>query len=146
MINNPSELWEEKLNNVFKKKDKTEIEMFLDIVSLILYNNNNQIISGLYSILSLDDFIKVINLLSGETVKFPCKEEVKEAIELALIFYYKNIKGMTSYKDIKALNIIEEKDFSSISIGKKLNKLTSELQEKILNMYLDMENSNETRN
>jgi len=140
MIDDPKELWQQRLNDAFKKKEKNETEKFLDIVSIILYSNETcKDVSDLYSILDLDTFIKVVNLFDGRDIHFPKKDEIKESIELALLFYYKNIQGVTDYKDLKALNIVEEKDFSSISIGKKLIKLNKNLQEKILEAFMDME-------
>jgi len=140
MIENPQELWEKRLNNLFKKKEKTETQKFLDIVSIILYSNDScKDVSDLYSHVGLDTFINVINLFEGRKIEFPTKAEIKDSIELALLFYYKNIQGIENYKDLKSLNIIDEKDFSSISVGKRLNKLSKNLQEKILNLYLEME-------
>lgn len=144
MIENPQELWEKKLNNLFKKQEKTETQKFLDIVSIILYSNEScKDVSELYSQVDLDTFTKVINTFEGRTITFPTKLEIKDSIELALLFYYKNIKGIDSYKDLKTLNIIDEKDFSSISIGKRLNKLSKNLQDKIVDLYLEMESGDE---
>jgi hypothetical protein len=144
MIEEPKNLWEKKLNKLFEKKSETELEKFLNIVSIIIYSNENcKDVSNLFSVIPINDFVKVINVFDGRTVRFPTKEELKEAIELALLFYYKNIKGVTSYKDIKSLNIIDSKDFSSISIGKKLNKLDKKLSEKILNLFLEMEKTDD---
>lgn len=140
MINNPDELWEKRLNNLFQKKTKSEIEKFLDIVSIIVYMNDEcKDIADLYSTVDLDTFVKIVNLFSGRTIHFPEKKEIKDAIELALLYYYKNIKGVQSYKELKTYNIIEEKDFSPISIGKRLNKLSAELQEKILQTFMEIE-------
>lgn len=144
MIENPQELWEKRLNNLFKKKEKTETQKFLDVVSIILYSNETcKDISELYAGVDLDTFIRVVNIFEGRTIQFPTKVDIKEGIELALLFYYKNIKGVDNYKDLKGLNIIDEKDFSSISVGKRLNKLSKTLQDKILDLYLEMENKNE---
>ena len=141
MIDSPDELWEKRLDNIFKRKEKSEIEKFLIIVSIILFNDENcSDISDLFSILNLEEFIKVINLFENRTIEFPSKAEVKEAIELALVYYYKNIRGVDSYKDLKNLHIIDERDFSSKSIGRKTNKLNKKINEKILDIFLGMEN------
>ena len=140
MIEDPNELWEKRLNSLFAKKDKTEVEKFLDIVSIIIYMDDKcKDISDLYSIVDLDNFVKIVNLFSGRTIHFPEKKDIKDSIELALLFYYKNIQKITSYKDLKGLNIIDEKDFSSISIGKRLNKLNEQIQDKLLQAFLELE-------
>ncbi len=140
MISDPMEMWEKRLDDTFRKKEKGEVQKFLDIVSIILYNNDScKDVADLYSVLDLNTFIKIVNLFDGRDITFPTKKEIKESIELALFFYYKNVKGVETYKELKNLNIIDEKDFSPISVGKRLNKLSKELQEKMLESFLDME-------
>jgi len=143
MIENPNEIWEKRLQEAFKKKDKTETQLFLDVVSIILFNNNKaREIGDLYSILKLEDFIKVVSLFENRTIEFPSKREIKEAIELSLFYYYKYIRGIDSYKELKSMNIIDEKEFSSKSIGKKLTKINEKLKEKIFEILMEMENKN----
>ncbi len=143
MIENPNEIWEKRLQEAFKKKDKTETQLFLDVVSIILFNNDKaRELGDLYSILKLEDFIKVVSLFENRTIEFPSKREVKEAIKLSLFYYYKYIRGIDSYKELKAMNIIDEKEFSSKSIGKKLTKINEKLKEKIFEILMEMENKN----
>lgn len=139
MIQKPTEIWEKRLQNIFKRKEKSQTQLFLDIVSVVLFQNEKaREIGDLYSILSLDDFIKVINLFENRTIEFPSKKEIQEAIELSLFYYYKNIRGVESYKDLKEMNIVDEKDFSSRSIGKRLTKLDNELKNKIFEIFKEM--------
>lgn len=141
VVKDPHEIWEKRLNSVFEKKKKTDVDRFLDIVSIIVYLNDTcKDVADLYSIVDLDTFIKLISLFDGRTITFPTKEEIQESIELALFYYYKNIKGIKDYKDLKGLNIIDSKDFSSISIGKKLIKLDKKLNERIMQLFLEMDN------
>jgi hypothetical protein len=143
MIENPNEIWEKRLQEAFKKKDKTETQLFLDVVSIILFNNDKaRELGDLYSILKLEDFIKVVSLFENRTIEFPSKREIKEAIELSLFYYYKYIRGIDSYKELKSMNIIDEKEFSSKSIGKKLTKINEKLKEKIFEILMEMENKN----
>lgn len=139
MIQNPTEVWEKRLQEAFKKKNKDQTQLFLDIVSIVLFQNEKaREIGDLYSILSLEDFIRVINLFENRTIEFPSKREIKDAIELALFYYYKYIRDVKSYKDLKDMNIVDEKDFSSRSIGRKLTKLNSKLQEQMLNIFMEI--------
>lgn len=140
MIQNPTEVWEKRLQETFKKKNKDQTQLFLDIVSIVLFQNEKaREVGDLYSILSLDDFIKVINLFENRTIEFPSKREVKEAIETSLFYYYKYVRGIDSYKELKEMNIIDEKEFSSRSIGRKLTKLNSKMQEEILKILSEIE-------
>lgn len=135
MIKSESELWEKKLNDIFKKKDKTETENFLNLVSMIVYNNvNNEDISRLYSAVDLDNFLKILNLFENRTITFPSKKEIRNSIELALFYYYRNVLGITDYTKLKNLGITGNKDFSSISIGKRLSKLNKDIIDKLNNI------------
>lgn len=141
MIETPTEIWEKRLQNIFKKKEKSQTQLFLDVVSIVLFmNKNSKELGDLFSILKLDDFIKVVSLFENRTIEFPSKKEIQEAIEISLFYYYKNIRGVESYDELKNLNIIEQKDFSSRSIGKKLTKLDKELKEKMLEILKEIEN------
>lgn len=141
MIETPTEIWEKRLQNIFKKKEKSQTQLFLDVVSIVLFmNKNSKELGDLFSILKLDDFIKVVSLFENRTIEFPSKKEIQEAIEISLFYYYKNIRGVESYDELKDLNIIEKKDFSSRSIGKKLTKLDKELKEKMLEILKEIEN------
>ncbi len=135
MITDEKDIWEKRLNNIFRKKEKSETEIFLSVVSMILYNNiKNEDVSRLYSCTDLDTFLKVITLFECRTITFPSKKEIRESIELALVYYYKNVMGVDSYDELKKLNIMDENSFSSISIGKRLSKLSKEIVRKLDNM------------
>jgi len=124
LISEPSDVWEKRLNSLFSENKKTVEQQFLDIVSIILHQSTtNSDLSNLYACLDFNSFIKVIDLFDGRTVTFPEKEELKDAIELALYFYYKEVKGIKSYDKLKKLDIRDDKVFSAISIGRKINNL-----------------------
>jgi len=140
MIQDPLETWQIKLNNIFKYKEKSEVAVFLDIVGMIIHNSDkNTDMSSMYETLDFESFIKMIHLFDGRTVTFPTKEELKESIELALFFYYKNVAGVTSYKDLKKFNLKDGKELNSISMGRKLSKLSREIQEKLKDEFLKFE-------
>ena len=140
MIEKADDLWAERLNRKFSKKSQSEIDKFMNIVSIIIYGNDScKDIADLFSLVGMDTFIKIVNLFNGRDLQFPTKKEIQEAIELALFFYYKNVQGCTNHKDLKLLNIVEEKDFSSISIGKRLLKLEKAMQDKILETFMEID-------
>lgn len=135
MINNESELWQKRLNTIFKKKDQSDTDIFLSIVSMVLYNSeSNEDIARLYSCTDLDTFLKVVALFESRTIEFPSKKEIREAIELSLFYYYRNVLGIKDYSKLKEMGIINEQDFSSISIGKRLSKLNKDIVKKLENM------------
>ena len=141
MIDNPKDVWEKQLDEMFSHKERTSEEKFLNVLSIILYENNkNTDLADLFSTVDFNSFIKVVDLFDGRTISFPTKEEIKDAVELALFFYYKEILGITSYDSLKKLNIREDKDFSSISIGRKINNLKKEIKEEIIDSLKDINN------
>lgn len=118
-----NDVWEQKLTSLFEEKPQKDIDRFLNVVGLILYSRESFTdLSALYNELSLESFSKLINLLGGRTIKFPKKEELREAIELATVFYYRECLGVKDYKKIKDLVPFE---VNSIAVGKKLMNLNS---------------------
>ena len=140
------DLWERKLKDTFKKQTKTEEERFLDVVSMVIYNNvHNTDIAKLYSAVDLETFLLIVNLFEGRTLEFPTKKELRDSIELALFYYYKECLGIRDYEVLRKLDLLQGKDFSSISIGKRLARLNKEVLEKITNMeeVFDFEKEND---
>lgn len=127
-------LWEKKLEDTFKQTPKNETAKFMDIVSMIIYNNvHNEDISQLHSAVDLETFLLITSLFEGRTITFPTKKELKNAITLALFYYYRECLGIKDYSILRKIDILNGEDFSSISIGKRLVKLNKEIIEKLEN-------------
>ncbi len=62
----------------------------------------NLAIVEIYNLLGTEKFTELIELLDGQTVKFPSKEEFKETLITALCFYYRKYLGK-SWTEIKDL-------------------------------------------
>ena len=140
LIKNPTDVWGEKLNKLFYVQEDTVEQKFLNVVSIVLYGDDtNKDLAELFSLVDFDSFIKIINLFDGRTIKFPSKEEIKEAIEIALYYYYKEIKGVKTYQVLKDLNIRDKDDFSSIAIGRKINKIKDIVASNIVDALKEVE-------
>lgn len=64
-------------------------------VSMVIYNNvHNTDIAKLYSAVDLETFLLIVNLFEGRTLEFPTKKELRDSIELALFYYYKECLGI----------------------------------------------------
>jgi hypothetical protein len=140
IINKPIDIWEKRLDELFSHKKENSSQQFLDVLSMIIYQSDNKDLSNLFSILDFDSFLKVISLFDGRTVAFPTKEALKDSVEVALYFYYKEIKGIDSYDKLKSLNIRDSEDFSSRSIGRKINKLKRDINESICDALRRIDN------
>ena len=72
-----------------------------------------------------DEVLKnVINFYDGATLRVPTKEKFKESLLLALLYYLYEIKKLR-WPEIKELLEFDRhfKDYSVISLGKKLIKI-----------------------
>lgn len=109
------------------------MDILLKIVSLIITQNasGNDDLCRLYRVLKLEDFIKVVSIFDGRTVKFFSKDEIDEALVLALCYYYKEIEGK-SWDQIRELIPFE---ISSISFGVKIKNLNSFLRAQIDGLF-----------
>jgi hypothetical protein len=139
MFKKPAEVWEDQMNELFLSKSKEENNRVIEALSIILgmnYGNKNKDIIDLFNLLGLDNFVSVVTLFERRTVTFPSKEEIKESIIFALIFYYRETKGY-SWEEIK--NIVPF-EFSSISYAFKIKNLNSFIIDKLKETLKDTTN------
>ncbi len=139
MFKKPAEVWEDQMNELFLSKSKEENNRVIEALSIVLgmnYGNKNKDIVDLFNLLGLDNFVSVVTLFERRTVTFPSKEEIKEAIIFALIFYYRETKGY-SWEEIK--NIVPF-EFSSISYAFKIKSLNKFIIEKLKETLKDTTN------
>lgn len=90
-------LFQKSVNNIFKKD--TEIDLIEDILKLELYklygeSKKDVPLIEIYKLLGMENFCKLIDLISGKTIKFPTKESFKETIQVAICFFEKNFKNI----------------------------------------------------
>ena len=131
--------WESQLDDLFSKKSDSEIELIFEIVSLIMNNGNSDNVQNLYALLDLENFIRVITLFDGKTVKFPSKQSLKETFIWALCYYYKEIKNL-SWKEIEKLIPYE---ISTISYGIRIKQLNKYIEKEIHNIATELEKLDE---
>lgn len=131
--------WESQLDDLFSKKSDTEIELIFEIVSLIMNNGNSDNVQNLYSLLDLENFIRVVTLFDGKTIKFPSKQSLKETFIWALCYYYKEIKNL-SWKEIEKLIPYE---ISTISYGIRIKQLNKYIEKEIHSIATELEKLDE---
>jgi hypothetical protein len=132
MIIKARDAFDEQINSIFKKRKSDDIDLILQAVSFVLFGTqNNTDLLELYHLLGLESFIKVVSLFSEKTVSFPRKKDLRKTILLAILYYYKEILGM-SWETIK-------KDFpfeiSSISFGIQLKNLKVFVKQKLSEIF-----------
>lgn len=123
MYKDEKSLFQKSVNNIFKKD--TETEIINDVLNLELYkmygeNKKDVPLIELYKLLGMENFCKVIDMLSGKTVKFPTKESFKETIQVAICFFEKNFKNIP-IKD--TTEVIMDSKSSQSRISRKVKSL-----------------------
>ena len=124
LFENPTEVFEEQLNDIFVKSKNEDSNSIIRVLNLLLYSNTkNQDMIDLYNLLGVDGFVSVISLFEGRTVKFPKKQEVQDDLVLALVYYYREIENL-SWTEIERKLPFE---FSSISYSMRIKNLNSSI-------------------
>jgi len=131
-------VWEKQLDNIFKEKEETEIDIILKAIPIILYNNcNDTDQADLYEIFGLDGFIKFNKFFDGKSVKSIRESELKDLLHFTLVYYFKEVKNY-DWDKIKRLLPFDVNTISCALRIKNLNekiklqleKLMSKLDEK----------------
>ena len=133
-------LWEKDINDAFEKTVKTDSELFMNILSIIVFNRFNPMIGKIYKIIGdLEKFTKIIEDMSDQYFKFPNSQECKDAITLALVYYYKEVKKMNWVEVQKQLPY--EKDIP-IHYGKTLAHITDKMRKQLNSIMNENESDN----
>ena len=72
-------------------------------------------------------------MLDGRTVRFPTSTELKDAIILALCFYYREIEN----KDWAEIHDLVPYNFNSISISYKIKSLNAAMRQELKNFFTE---------
>lgn len=126
-------LFQKQINEALTDRDN--VKVIEDIVKLLILKdsnrqNNSTTLVEVYNYFGLEDFVNLIDIMNGKTVRFPEVDEFKELVKVAISYYYKYIRHK-SWNDIK--NILKDDTSNSyIKYGincSKLNRFITELSE-----------------
>lgn len=124
----PIDVFEDQLKSLFKDAGTQEVPTIIKAISLLLrMPESNEDMYDLYSLMGLENFVRVLTLFEGKKVIFPPKEEVKDMIVTALLYYYREIEHM-EWKEIKKIVPFE---FSSISYAIKIRNLNQFMESQL---------------
>lgn len=137
LFKNPTEVFEDQLNDIFiRSSDKTS-NIVLRAVNLLLnMSESNRDLTDLYDLVGIETFVAILTLFENKTIHFPPKEEIKELILTALLYYYREVENL-SWEEIKAKVPFE---FSSISYSIKIKKFNNYIIEKLYDILKGEEN------
>jgi hypothetical protein len=125
-------VFEKRLREAFKPAgDDPQSDLFRAI-ALVFYHNEK--LSDIYDackLLGTDDFIRLVHLFDGRTVRFPTAAELKDAIILSLCFYYREVEGL-------AWEEVHDKipfSFSSLQMSYKIKGLNASMRAELKNIF-----------
>lgn len=134
LYDSPRTLFQDKVNSLLKAEEANS-EVFETIFKLtqVLQSkkvsgdiNNQQwkMLLQLYEELGSKNFVKIIQIMGGNTITFPTKEETEDAITTAVSYYYREIEGK-SWEDIRELLGSTPVTNNPISLSLKVRNLKS---------------------
>ena len=72
LFDESASVFEQQLRDIFKPAENKEQSSLFSILSLVFYHNSKITdLHDIYRLLGLDNFIKLVSLLDGRTVRFP---------------------------------------------------------------------------
>lgn len=133
----------ELLDSYFKTQEKADKEILNQIILYIYYLDSNSLDSDLFILARLlpsDLLYKLISYYDGDILKMPSKEDFKKSFITSVCFYLKEIKNW-EWKEIKEFFPSNEEYIeliSSISIGKKINKIKETLGNDLMKLLKNL--------
>lgn len=122
LFGDSTDISDSQIEDLFKRKKETEMDLILKVVSIIMYQTANSTeMVELYKLLGVEKFSQLLMILDGRTFRLPTANEFKEDLILALVFYYKEVLQYP-------WNKIKEKfpfEISGISYGIKIKRLNN---------------------
>lgn len=132
LFDEPSNLFEKRINEIFSEHPETEFDMLIRLVTMMIVQNApSDDMVALYHLVSLEDFVRIINLFDGRMVRFFSRKDIQESMVVALCFYYKEIVGL-DWPEIRdkipfAVN--------ATSYGTKIKKLSRTMRDQMVGFF-----------
>jgi len=131
---NDTNVFEKQLREAFKPTGDTYQSDLYRAIALVFYHNEKlSDIYDAYKLLGVENFVKLIHLFDGRTVRFPTSTELKDAVILSLCFYYREIEGLT-WEEVHARIPFK---FSSLTVSYKIKSLNSAIRKELINIFKD---------
>jgi hypothetical protein len=132
MFKEESSVFEKQLREAFKPAfDNYQSDLFRAIALVFYHNEKLSDIYDAYKLLGVENFVRIIHLFDGRTVRFPTSTELKDAIILSLCFYYREIEGLTWEEVHDRIPF----NFSSLTISYKIKSLNAALRSEIAEIF-----------
>lgn len=133
IFDNPNSMLEEDVNDLFKTKSRNEVDILFETINLILYKNQkNTDMVQILKVFGIETFVKLIQLFDGKTVRFMKDKEMTDALTLAIVYYFKRIKGINDWEKIQ--EFFGNKELDRLSLSHKVHGLDQFTKQKLLQL------------
>jgi hypothetical protein len=125
MFKTAKSVFQQRLQDTLKSDSSKEV--IEDLIRLHLFKNAEKdesllTLVEIYDLLGLSKFMDLLNLLDGKTITFPDREDMKDTVQLAICYYYRNIEGK-SWSEIK--DVLGDPELPTIKYGIRMQQLQS---------------------
>lgn len=128
-MDNDKLIWEEELDKLFANVQKSDSDLLMNILTIVVFNRFNSKVGKLYKIIgNMDKFSEILKEFSNQDMRFPDINDFKDALILALVYYYKKVK-LYSWEEIQSL-IKYEKDIP-IRYGKRIASIDRTIKKQL---------------
>lgn len=123
MFKTAKSVFQQRLQDTLKSDSSKDV--IEDLIRLHLFKNAEKdesmlVLVEVYDLLGLSKFMDLLSLLDGRTVAFPDREDMKDTVQLAICYYYRNIEGK-SWSDIK--EVLGDPELPTIKYGIRMQQL-----------------------
>ena len=123
-------VFEKQMQEVFQSIDNKSI--LFSVISFVFYHDKKVTeIYDIYRLLGIDNFIKLVHLLDGETIKLPTSTELRELILMILCFYYREVEGLEWGEVHDKIPF----RFNSISMSYKIKSLNDSIRSELIAIF-----------
>lgn len=132
LFKDPQNVFERQLRDVFKVSPTSNKDPLGLILSLVIHHNpNTSDITDVYKLLGVENFVRLIHLLDGRTIRLPTSSELRDALLTAICYYYREIEHL-DWPEIKERIPFE---FHAISMSRKIKNLNMAFYAELNNMF-----------
>ena len=128
-------VWMDQIDSLFVETKPTDMHSFLSILTIMMTDKYDEKLVALYDIVNnVELFSTIIDTFSGMSIEIPTKDDFMNTLQIALAYYYREIKKMSWDKIQKEIpyedNIALKTSKSIVHINKEIkNQLNSVLKE-----------------
>jgi hypothetical protein len=137
VIDNPSTLLQEDINELFEQKEEGEFEIIFSVLNLILMKNErNTDMIDLFNTLGMSNFIKTLHLFDGRTIQFTTSDKFTDGLILSIVYYLREIEHIRDWEKVQ--EYFGSFKLDRLSLALKIHNLNDFTKQKIHEQFKRM--------